>query len=119
MNEVCASSAATELEVQRVQVYVGAEGQPVCVPHELPVTGSDVNIRFVLMSSGWQFPATEAVVVTDGGNQFPDPAVTEGPRRATLLDVNDEPGVFAYKVTVQNVSTGELRSVDPAIRNES
>ena len=114
------SPDAVEQTVQRVNVSVQADGQILCDPELLVVTGPDVQIAFVLNSTGWIFPATGAVVVQGGSSlQFPQPSHTVADRLVTLLDRNTLAGTFNYTVYVQNANTGVVRHVDPTIRNDT
>lgn len=111
--------APEAVNVQSVQVSVTADGTPVCAPELLDVSGSDVLIAFQLDAAEWIFPANGAVVVKDGGNQFPFPSWTVHRKLALLFDRNTSQGSFQYTVFVKHVVTGEVRSVDPTIRNET
>jgi hypothetical protein len=109
---------AVEQNVLQVTVHVDACGILSCQPSLLTVTGSEVLITFVLNGKGWVFPDAQAVVVNDGGDQFPIPAWTINPKQAALLDCNSASGNFSYTVTVQDPVSGEQQRLDPAIRNE-
>ncbi|WP_341890098.1 hypothetical protein [Variovorax sp. YR752] len=111
--------APTALNVLNVRVSVTADGTPVCVPELLDVVGSDVLIAYQLDANDWIFPSQRAVVVEDGGSQFPFPSWTVNRKLALLFDCNTSPGYFHYTVYVKHVTTGEVRSVDPSIRNET
>lgn len=113
------SGAPTAVNVQSVQVTVTADGTPVCTPELLDVSGRDVLIAFQLDAADWKFPSQGAVVVKDGGNQFPFPSWTVNRKLALLFDRNTSQGNFQYTVYVKNVVSGEVRSVDPTIRNET
>lgn len=110
---------AVEQTVRHVVVNVDAAGTISCVPAELNVSGSDVLITFALNSSDWVFPDSGAVVVSNGGSQFPIPSWTLNRKQAALLDCDNSPGSFSYTVTVQHASTGHQRSIDPTIKNET
>ena len=113
------SPDAVEQTVQRVNVSVQADGQILCDPELLVVTGPDVQIAFVLNATGWIFPATGAVVVQGSSLQFPQPAKTVTNRLVTLMDRNSVVGTFSYNVYVQHVTTGLVRHIDPTIRNDT
>lgn len=116
MSAVC-TPEAVEQDVRHVLVTVNAQGQPSCVPELLDVSGEDVLITFHLNAADWVFPDTDAVVVTNGGSQFPIPSWTVHKKQAALLDCDSAPGDFSYQVNVQHVQTGQRASVDPTIRN--
>lgn len=106
-----------------VDVSIDAESRTriTCDPPVRTVTeteGPDVSIHFRLRGDDWVFPDTDAIVVTDGGDQFPEPSDTVRPRLAKLLDCNSATGTFSYTVTVQNRVTGQRSSIDPVIKNE-
>ena len=107
-----------EQTVRHVMVNVDAAGNMTCVPDELDVSGSEVLITFHLNGNDWAFPDTEAVVVSDGGSQFPIPSWTVHKKQAALLDCDNTPGSFSYTVTVEHTSTGHRRSLDPTIKNQ-
>jgi len=110
---------AVEQTVRHVVVNVDAAGNISCVPAELNVSGADVLITFALDGNGWVFPDTGAVVVTNGGSQFPIPSWTLNRKQAALLDCDSSPGSFSYTVTVQHQTSGHKRSIDPTIKNET
>jgi hypothetical protein len=113
------STDTSPQSVLQVTVKVNPEGQIFCQPAEAIVTGKDVLIVFDLRGEHWAFPACDAVVVSDGGEEFPIPAWTVNPKQAALLDCNSASAAFGYTVTVLNTRTGERRSLDPRIVNES
>lgn len=113
------TDAPTAVNVQSVQVTVTADGTPVCTPELLDVSGRDVLIAFQLDAADWKFPSQDAVVVKDGGHQFPFPSWTVKRHLALLFDRNTSQGSFQYTVYVKHVPTGVVRSVDPTIRNET
>jgi hypothetical protein len=118
-HDTLGSEAPTAVNVLSVQVSVSADGTPVCTPELLDVSGRDVLIAFQLAAADWIFPSQDAVVVKDGGNQFPFPSWTVHRKLALLFDRNTSQGRFQYTVYVKHVVTGEVRSVDPTIRNET
>lgn len=111
--------AAQRHNVLNVHVSIAPDGDPVCTPELLDVSGRDVMIAFTLDAHDWVFPSHRAVVVTDGGTQFPFPSWTVNRKLALLFDRNTSQGSFQYTVSVRHVPTGEIRSVDPTIRNET
>jgi hypothetical protein len=118
-NDTFEPEAPAAANVLSVQVSVSADGTPVCTPELLDVSGRDVLIAFQLAAADWIFPSQDAVVVKDGGNQFPFPSWTVHRKLALLFDRNTSQGRFQYTVYVKHVVTGEVRSVDPTIRNET
>lgn len=115
---VCTPDAVDQT-VRHVIVNVDAAGSLTCVPAELNVTGADVLISFHLNGEDWIFPDSGAVVVANGGSQFPIPSWTVHRKQAALLDCDSAPGTFSYTVTVQHAVTGRRCSLDPTIKNES
>ena len=120
------ASAPTDVltrTVQHVLVKVDAQGTIRCEPPAVVVTGQDVLICFALQGEHWVFPRCDAVLVTDGGAQFPYPSWTLHAKQAALLDCNSTNNSgshsYDYTVTVENCHTGERRSLDPKIVNES
>lgn len=107
-----------EQTVRQVLVTVDTAGTITCQPAELDVSGANVLIVFALASRDWIFPDSGAVVVANGGTQFPIPAWTINNKQAALLDCDSSPGAFSYTVTVQHSTTGERRSLDPTIKNQ-
>ena len=105
--------------VRHVKVDVDAAGKMSCLPALLNVSGSDVLITFHLQNSDWIFPDTGAVVVCNGGSQFPIPSWTVNRKQAALLDCDSAEGTFSYTVTVQHAGTGRRISLDPTIKNET
>lgn len=105
----------------RVIVKVDATGNLSCTPAILSVSTPNVDLLFIVQTTGWAFPASNAVVVADPGTQFPNGSQTVPPAntRATLYDANTLPGDFAYTVTVQHVTSGQVLRLDPTIRNEA
>jgi hypothetical protein len=112
------TSDSVDPSVRHVLVNVNAAGQAVCTPAELDVSGAGVLISFHLNGSDWEFPDSGAVVVSNGGSQFPIPSWTVHKKLAALLDCDSEPGSFDYSVTVQHAVTGRRVKVDPTIRND-
>ena len=119
MTTFLSGTEAAAPNAQHVIVHVDAAGQMRCVPSELNVVGPDVLIAFHLEGSPWAFPASAAVVVSQGGSQFPLPSWTLNDKLAALLDRNTEKGSFSYTVTVQNTVTGRRQQLDPTIRNDA
>ena len=115
---VC-SAVAVEQNVRHVLIKVDIAGVVTCQPEVLNVSGADVLIAFRLDATNWSFPDTGAVVVSGGGSQFPIPSWTVNPKQAALLDCDTSTGSFSYTVTVQNNTTGQRKSLDPQIRNDT
>lgn len=109
----------TQTGAPDVVVTVGADNKPVCTPHTVRPQGSNVVLKFEVQTAGYAFPANGAVVVTDGGAQFPEPSQTIGPNDtvALLRDVNSNTGSYRYTVAVQRIADGEVLRVDPTIQN--
>ncbi|WP_425257998.1 hypothetical protein ACPOLB_21050 [Rubrivivax sp. RP6-9] len=107
-----------EQAVSHVLVSVDAAGNISCQPAELDVSGSNVLIVFALAARDWVFPDSGAIVVANGGTQFPIPAWTINNKQAALLDCDTAAGTFSYTVTVQHTSSGQRKSLDPTIKNQ-
>lgn len=107
-------------KIKQVTVSVDAAGQVSCSPATATVSGgSNFLVTFKLQTPGYVFPGTDAVVVTNPGNQFPYGSWTMNPTSASIFDANTEPGDYPYTVTVINASTGGPVSMDPIIKNEA
>ena len=102
-----------------IDVTVKKEGGNwVCDPETLTVTTKNKKIKFGLATDGYTFRGANAVVVQEGGTQFPEPAVTEdGKKKVSLLDVNTVAGYFKYTVYLVEDATGQPVVIDPGIRN--
>ena len=104
-----------------VDVTVDSSGNVACNPDPLPVNGNNATLKFDVQTTGYAFPDSDAVVVSNPGDQFPDPSHTQGPSNtsATLHDKNTVAGDFKYTVTVKRLSDGQLIPFDPTIQNQT
>ena len=102
-----------------ITVSVNDAGQAECSPNPAKIRGNHVLLTYQLLTPGYAFPDSEAVVVTDGASQFPFPSWTQTAAQAALLDSNTALGTFAYTVTVVEVATGKSLRVDPTIENQT
>jgi hypothetical protein len=102
--------------VLHVKVRV-ANGKPTCTPELVDVTADNTLISFELKSDDYHFPDTGAVVVANGGSDFPYPAWTVKPTQAAVLDLDLIEGDFSYTVTVVHNQSGAVLTVDPTIKN--
>lgn len=104
-----------------VDVTVDSNGNVACNPDPVPVNGNNATLKFDLKTTGYVFPDNDAIVVSNPGDQFPDPSHTLGPANtsATLHDKNTLVGDFKYTVTVKRVSDGQLIPYDPIIQNQT
>lgn len=93
------------------------KGQPVCSPERVDVDYANTLITFALTSDEYHFPDTGAVVVAEGGSDFPYPSWTLKNRQAALFDLNAVDGNFSYTVTVVHNESGLVLTVDPIIKN--
>jgi hypothetical protein len=102
-----------------VDVTVDGNGTIQCTPDPVSARGGNAVLKFDLQTSGYVFPDSGAIVITDPGTQFPDPSQTQ-PSKTTvhLNDRNTERGDFKYTVTVKRLSDGQLIEHDPIIKNE-
>lgn len=106
--------------MSQVDVSVGANNAVSCSPDPVPVHGPNVNLKFNLVTPGYVFAPTGAVVVTDGGNEFPDASKTSADgKTATLHDRNSAKASYKYTVTVQPSGGGQPIVYDPTIQNEN
>jgi hypothetical protein len=94
-----------------------ATGGIICNPDPVPVSGADATITFTLATPGYNFPASNAIVVPAPSNQFPNPSVTVTPTTATLLDKNTDDKKYKYIVNLVRTSDNQPLDVDPIIEN--
>ena len=103
-----------------VTVTVGANNKVDCKPDPVPVNGPNVKLKFELATDGYVFAAQDAIVVTDGGSEFPDRSKTASDgKTATLHDKNSARAYFKYTVTLQPAGGGQPIVYDPGIQNEN
>ncbi|MBT9599243.1 MAG: hypothetical protein IV094_24945 [Vitreoscilla sp.] len=102
---------------KHVTVTVEAGGAVVCTPQTVNVSSANVLIVFHLETAGYAFPASDAVVVSNPGSQFPYPSWTAYPGYAALFDFDNDTAEYSYTVNVIELSTGRTLSVDPVIKN--
>lgn len=100
-----------------VSVSVSSIGAIACSPDPVPVSGADATITFNLVTSGYTFPASGAIVVPAPSNQFPNPSSTVSSTTATLFDVNSDSNTYKYVVRVIRSSDNVPLDVDPLIEN--
>lgn len=100
-----------------VNVSVSSMGIISCSPDPVPVSGSNTTITYNLLTSGYKFPGTSAVVVSNPGSQFPNGSVTASSILVTLLDVNSDSNSYKYTVNLIRTSDNSPLSLDPTIEN--
>lgn len=100
-----------------VNVSVSTTGLISCTPDPVPISGSNVNIIFNLLTTGYSFRNNAAVVVSNPGSQFPNPSVTASSILVNLFDANSDAKKYKYTVHLVNDSSGESLSLDPTIEN--
>lgn len=100
-----------------VNVSVSSMGIISCSPDPVPVSGSNATITYNLLTAGYKFPGTSAVVVTNPGSQFPNGSVTASSILVTLLDVNSDSNSYKYTVNLVRTSDNAPLSLDPTIEN--
>jgi hypothetical protein len=100
-----------------VNVSVSSIGIIACSPDPVPVSGASATITFNLVTTGYTFPASGAIVVPSPANQFPDPSSTVSSTTATLLDVNSDSNDYKYVVRVVRSSDNQPLDLDPTIQN--
>ena len=90
------------------------------LPDPVPVRGLNAVLNFEMDTSGYVFVQENAVVVTAGGNEFPQPSNTSPDGKSvTLHDRNTSRADFKYTVTVQPQGGGKPIVYDPTIQNEN
>ncbi|MEW6707782.1 MAG: hypothetical protein AB1430_23295 [Pseudomonadota bacterium] len=102
----------------KVTITLGNDGQWVCSPDPIPVREANVNLTFLLSTPGYSFASTNAIVVHDGGSEFPDPSVTKDATTAKLRDKNSKAGRFKYDVNLVRDSDKRPVVIDPTIENQ-
>lgn len=100
-----------------VSVSVSSIGVIACSPDPVPVSGADATITFNLVTSGYTFPTSGAIVVPAPSNQFPNPSSTVSSTTATLFDVNSDDQEYKYVVRVIRSSDNQPLDLDPTIQN--
>lgn len=100
-----------------VSVSVSSPGTIHVSPDPVGVSGSNTTITFNLLSSGYSFASSNAIVVPQPGSQFPNPSTTVSATQATLLDVNSDANTYKYVVHLVRNSDNQPLSLDPAIEN--
>jgi hypothetical protein len=100
-----------------VSVSVSSPGVITVNPDSVPVSGPDQTITFNLLSSGYSFRSSNAVVVPQPASQFPNPSSTVSATQATLFDVNSDSNSYKYVVHLVKNSDGSPLSLDPTIQN--
>ncbi|MGN6526449.1 MAG: hypothetical protein ACTHL8_08680 [Burkholderiaceae bacterium] len=112
---------ASTTDTPPIQVYVtvDVEGKPhvTCSPYTMDVS-APTTLQFQLMSTGWAFPATNAVYLNVPPNaNFPDPSVTVSSNLVTWSDAFASGGDIGYSVCVQKSTGGYASTNDPVIHN--
>jgi len=111
------STVESAAQVVSVTVRVSG-GNVVCSPDPVNVRAHDTTLVFKLAAPGYRFRDTHAIVVSDGGTEFPTPSQTgPGGLSATLADCCDCKGRFKYSVYLVDPS-GKPVMVDPEINND-
>lgn len=100
-----------------VNISVSAPGIINVSPDPIPVSGANATITFNLLTSGYHFPSSNAVVVPQPGSQFPNPATTVSPTSATLFDANTDANSYKYVVHLVRTSDNQPLNLDPIIEN--
>jgi hypothetical protein len=100
-----------------VTVALAADNQWTCTPDPIKPQGIGANIKFVLQTAGYAFRQSNAIVVQNPEDQFPDPSVTKDTTHATLKDQNTKRGRFKYSVFLTDGSGNEVE-IDPTINND-
>ena len=105
-------------QVKTVEVSVDDKGNVTCSPDPVKVQGADALLVFEMVSPGWTFTDTGAIVVDKAGKEFPYPSWTTKPTTAVLVDANTVKASYKYSVAVIQTSTGQRFVQDPGIENE-
>jgi len=108
----------TTSQPNQVIVTVDTDSKVSCDPDPIWADGRKIHLQFLLQTDGYIFPEDNAIVVQNGGTEFPDPSRTVGPDNvvAKIYDHNSSAGTFKYTVTVQKVGGGQI-VYDPTIHN--
>ncbi len=109
-------SANLQGTIKNVIVTVDA-GNVVCTPSTVNVSNPDTLVVFSLTTSGYNFPATGAIVVTTPNTDFPYASWTVKPQMCGVFDSNGVSGDFKYTCNVVVTATGQMLSLDPIIKN--
>lgn len=111
-------SVESVTQVTDVTVRVD-DGQIYCIPDPVTVTVADGQLVFALEASrGYVFREQNAIVVTNGGSEFPEPSVTSADgRTASLSDACEAQGSFKYTIYLKDPG-GNIVSLDPEINNQ-
>lgn len=117
------SRAATTKQAKSVAITVSVDGSGTiqCSPDPVPVRNGPHRLVFALAPgvSDYVFVEQGAIVVEDGGADFPYPSRTKpGGKVATLHDCNGDAGDYKYSVFLRQLSTGKVVELDPTIQNE-
>ncbi|MFL6630319.1 MAG: hypothetical protein ACJ8G1_28040 [Vitreoscilla sp.] len=111
-----------------VDVTAAADGtiSITCTPNTADVTKDTKHalLAFTLNTTGFRFPATDAITMDSGkansedaAKNFPYASWTLSDTRAALYDNNKSASNFDYTVTVVNTTTGQEYRIDPVINN--
>ena len=103
--------------IKNVVVTVDSGTTVVCTPSTVNVTAADTLVVFTLNTSGYNFPASGAIVVTTSNSDFPYSSWTAKPTIAGVYDRCGVVGDYEYTCTVVETATGRVLSLDPIIHN--
>jgi hypothetical protein len=109
-------SANLQGTIKNVSVTVTG-GVVACTPPTVNVSNPDTLVVFNLATSGYNFPATAAIVINTANTDFPYASWTVKPQLCGVFDANGVSGDFKYTCTVVETATGQVLSLDPVIRN--
>jgi hypothetical protein len=101
-----------------VHIRQNDQGQWVCDPDPVKVHQRNVEMAFYLDTAGYSFAPTDAIVVRNGGDEFPTRSVTKTPTKAQLHNKNSARASFKYDVNLIRNSDGHPIVIDPVIDNE-
>lgn len=88
-----------------------------CSPTTVVVDKSNALVVFNLATEGYAFPTTGAIIVQNGGSEFPNLWYVNASQVA-LHDLCAVPAEYNYTVIVEESATGKRLRVDPKISNE-
>lgn len=100
---------------------VTVRGKPtvVCSPDPVVVKTPERPMAFRLDAPGYVFRDEHAVVVSNGGTEFPRPSKTsKDGQQASLWNCDRNTASYKYSVFLKNTTTGEILFVDPTIQND-
>ena len=94
------------------------DGNITCHPDPVVVAGGNNVLSFNLVTPGYAFPLNGAVALKKSDPDFPYEPWAVQSSQTVLLDLCTAKGLHAYSVSVVEVATGKVLTVDPGIQND-